>query len=306
MRLNKTIVACFLSVSMLLGMAMNAGATFNRSYTAPKGTPVLDGEIDDVWSTAEWTDVDKIWDTQRDTDSAMRIKLLWDDSHLYFLSVVYDTQENRRNDIVEVYLDQNNDKSVEYGPDDYQTRFYVAGGVVKGEQKGTNAQLDAPSSVKKLGDNKYLIEGALSWPAGTPSVGDEMGLEFMYNDGTRYIAFLEAYRWNVDTANGDEPPYASTVDFGTLILAEAGTPNASAEEDPFAGMDIKVEDNQTDKAEESDENANENNPEQTDKTNDADGTKQGVGDMTYIIVGAAVLVLVIIALIIVMKKRKNR
>ena len=126
MRLNKTIVACFLSLSMLLGMAMNAGATFNRSYTAPKGTPVLDGEIDDVWSTAEWTDVDKIWDTQRDTDSAMRIKLLWDDSHLYFLSVVYDTQENRRNDIVEVYLDQNNDKSVEYGPDDYQTRFYVA------------------------------------------------------------------------------------------------------------------------------------------------------------------------------------
>ena len=305
MRLNKTIVACCLSISMLIGLTINAGATFNRSYTAPKGTPTIDGQMEELWSTAEWTDVDKTWDINRDTDSVLRIKLMWDDSNLYFLAAVYDTQENRRNDIVEIYLDQNNDKSATYGPDDTHTRFYVAGGVVQGdkEKSGENAQLDAPSAVTKIADNKYLVEGAISWPAGTPTVGTEMGLEFMYNDGTRYQAFLEAYRWNADTANGDEPPYASTEAFGKLILAEAGTPDTSVEEDPFEGMNIKVENTQTDKPEEKTE---ENKTNETDEIVEVDDTKEESGNMTYIIIGAVALVLIVAVLILGMKKRKNK
>ena len=48
-----------------------------------------------------------------------------------------------------------------------------------------------------------------------------MGLEFMYNEGDSSSDFVEAYRWNVDTANGDGAPYADTSAFGTLTLGAA-------------------------------------------------------------------------------------
>ena len=48
-----------------------------------------------------------------------------------------------------------------------------------------------------------------------------MGLEFMYNEGDSTNDFTEAYRWNVDTANGDGAPYADTSAFGTLTLGAA-------------------------------------------------------------------------------------
>ncbi len=75
---------------------MNTNAVFNRSYTAPKGTPVIDAAVDDVWSTAAWTAVDKPWDGTKDTDSVLHVKLLWDENHLYFLAHVYDSEHNRR------------------------------------------------------------------------------------------------------------------------------------------------------------------------------------------------------------------
>ncbi|NLE12179.1 MAG: hypothetical protein GX628_00725 [Clostridiales bacterium] len=214
----KKILAIALALLMLTVMSVEVAAAFNRSYTAPMATVKVDGEIDPIWEKAEWTNVDKPHDGTADTNSTMKIKLLWDPDFLYFLAEVYDEDLNADNDIVEVYIDQNQDKAGDYGADDYQTRFKIGGGgVVK--DSGKNCQNDAKHVAKSLGGNKYLVEGALKWLGGAPKEGSKHGLEFMYNEGSKTADFVQAYRWNVDTANGDPAPYASTAAFGTLTLA---------------------------------------------------------------------------------------
>ena len=123
------------------------------------------------------------------------------------------------NDIVEIYWDLNNDKDTSYGDDDMQTRFKVANGEVV-QDSGANCQNDAECVSVSLGGDKYLLEGALTWTQEVKE-GQVMGLEFMYNEGDSTNDFTEAYRWNVDTANGDGAPYADTSAFGTLTLGAA-------------------------------------------------------------------------------------
>lgn len=304
MKLRKLLV-CSLAIAMLFGMTLTTNAAYGRSYEAPKGTPEIDAEVDEVWKTAPWTSVDKVWDGSVDTDSKLRIKLVWDETYLYFLADVYDTAENKRNDIVEIYLDQKNDKTAIYGDDDTHTRFYVKGGVVQGDAKlaGTNAQLDAPSAAKSLGNDKFIVEGAIKWPAGKPAIGDEMGLEFMYNDGTLYQAFMEAYRWNVDTTNGDEPPYASTEYFGTLILKDVGTPlpdNASIDETTNTNEPAK--DTEHDK-----DVSSKNGAETTGDTNaESESTKKADTTLLIVIGGASAITVLIVIVAILSNKKKSK
>ena len=92
MKKYKFLISTVLLLCIFACLGTSATANFGYVYTAPKGTPILDGEIDDVWNSSEWTTVDNPWDGVRDTDSIMRIKLLWDEDYLYFLAVVHDTQ----------------------------------------------------------------------------------------------------------------------------------------------------------------------------------------------------------------------
>lgn len=215
----KKLLSILLATLVVVSLAVSASAAFDRSYTAPKGTPNLDGTVDAIWDNAEWTNVDKPFDGSTDTDSTLKVKLLWDDEHLYFLAEVYDKDINVENDIVEIYWDLNNDKDTSYGDDDMQTRFKVANGEVV-QDSGANCQNDAECVSVSLGGDKYLLEGALTWTQAVKE-GQNTGLEFMYNEGDSTSDFTEAYRWNVDTANGDGAPYADTSAFGTLTLGAA-------------------------------------------------------------------------------------
>ena len=120
----------------------------------------------------------------------------------------------------EIYWDQNNDKDTSYGDDDMQYR--VSGSLTERSFRirGPNCQNDAKCVSVSLDGNKYLLEGALTWTQDVKE-GMKMGLEFMYNEGDSSSDFVEAYRWNVDTANGDGAPYADTSAFGTLTLGAA-------------------------------------------------------------------------------------
>lgn len=215
----KKLASLALAAVLTAALSIPATASFDRSYTAPKGTPVIDGTVDQIWDSAEWTNVDKPFDGTADTDSTLKIKLLWDEGHLYFLAEVFDKDINIDNDIVEIYWDMNNDKDTVYGDDDMQTRFRVADGTVV-QDSGSNCQNDAKCVSVSLDGNKYLLEGALTWTQNVKE-GMKMGLEFMYSDGDSSSDFVEAYRWNVDTANGDGAPYADTSAFGTLTLGAA-------------------------------------------------------------------------------------
>lgn len=289
------------SVSLLIGVmsfGLKAEANFGRSYTAPKGTPVIDGEVDDVWATAKWTNVDKVHDGTRNGDSTLRIKLLWDETGLYFLGEAYDTTINRRNDLVEIYLDQLNDKTRFYGADDSQTRFYVRTvGVVSSEASGTNAQLDAESAVAKLPGDRCLVEGKIVWTHGVPKAGQEMGLEFMYHDGTEYAVKGEAYRWNVDEPSGEEQAHEATDNWGTLIFAEAGEVLPENTYVDGEVMNTNEKSDSEDKTASADDNADVAPDDAADDTNTDADANGGQNNILYIGVGIAIFAVVIIILL---------
>ncbi len=227
----------FILAAMLTGtMALTASAAFDRTLTAPMGTPTLDGTAEALWDNAEWTTIDKPFDGSTDTTSTIKVKMLWDETNLYFLAEVYDIDIHATEDLVEIYLDEKCDRAEAYGSDDSQCRFQVSDGKLNAAVPGTQAKTDVDCAVTALGSDVYLMEGRLAWSEANAVEGAKIGLEFMYNEADSTSDFTEAYRWSVDTANGDPAPYNNTAAFGTLVLGAAPVVETVAEvvEEPTA------------------------------------------------------------------------
>src|SRR5690625_4600404 len=94
-----------------------------RKGTASYGTPVIDGQVDEIWEDAETLSIDRYqqaWDVATGT-----AKVLWDDDNLYVLVHVSDSELDKSNttdkheqDSIEVFLDENNGKTSFYEKDD--------------------------------------------------------------------------------------------------------------------------------------------------------------------------------------------
>ncbi len=223
-----------LLTSALVGtsLAPSAYATSDLTYTAPKGTPKIDGEMEAAWDAAEWTNIDLPYSADTDTyGHSARAKLMWDETNCYVYAEVVEPSTEEWNDTFEVYFDEEGNKAGTYESDDSQTGFWKDG-VRSGY--GTNTRefmIDECEVV--VTDTKFTVEVAIPWLAIEPKGGEKLGLEFMLNieksDGT----FVQALRWNVDTANGDAAPWQGTSNFGDMILAAEGeaatTPAAEPE-----------------------------------------------------------------------------
>ncbi|WP_208591904.1 sugar-binding protein [Gracilibacillus suaedae] len=88
------------------------------------GSPLIDREVDDVWKKAP-----KVTPKHVSTDNtSTTFKALWDDDALYILAEVKDEHLSVKSDTlhmqdsVEIFLDENNDKTQEYGVDDLHIR----------------------------------------------------------------------------------------------------------------------------------------------------------------------------------------
>ncbi|CAM3663600.1 endo-1,4-beta-xylanase [Marinicrinis lubricantis] len=181
--------------------------------TAAYGTPVIDGEIDEVWSqTAEMT-VDRY---QMAWQGASGIaKALWDEANLYVLIQVSDTQLDKSNanaweqDSVEVFLDQNNAKTSFYEEDDGQYRVGFAG----------DTSFNPPSisegfeSQSKVTGTSYTVEMKIPITAVTPADGAKLGFDVQINDAKDGVRQSVA-TWNDMTGMGYTDPSV----FGVLTL----------------------------------------------------------------------------------------
>lgn len=90
---------------------------------ASKGTPELDGEIDEIWSTTESFQAMKISDPTKAAPMAT-MRLLWDEHNLYVLAEVEDDNLSVRganlweHDSMEFFMDENNGNSTAFQLDD--------------------------------------------------------------------------------------------------------------------------------------------------------------------------------------------
>ncbi len=191
----------------------------SKQGTARFGTPVVDGVIDSVWSNAEALPVNQYqmaWQGASGT-----AKALWDDTSLYVLVQVNDTQLDKASenvweqDSVEVFLDENNAKTSFYQDDDGQYRVnfdnertYNAGGTVEGYVTATTTTAAA----------SYVVEMKIPFRTITPANNTKIGFDAQINDG-KDGSRISAATWNDLTGNG----YQDTSVFGVLTLSGKGS-----------------------------------------------------------------------------------
>ncbi|CEP78624.1 endo-1,4-beta-xylanase [Defluviitoga tunisiensis] len=183
--------------------------------TAKYGTPIIDGEIDDIWKIAE------TYSTQTVVSGSLQnakadFKVLWDEKALYVLATVSDPVLNKdhsdpwEQDSVEIFIDENNNKTGFYELDDAQYRVNF----VNEQSFGTGASAVNFKTATKEIDGGYIIEAAISWKTIAPSGGEVIGFDVQVNDASASGRRAGILTWNDPTGNN----YQSTVNFGNIKL----------------------------------------------------------------------------------------
>ncbi|HEV2779989.1 MAG TPA: endo-1,4-beta-xylanase [Actinophytocola sp.] len=180
----------------------------------PRGTPVVDGGADPVWTKARTvaTDVQVIG-----TGGARATaKLLWDAGHLYVLATVTDPtlDESSPNtfeqDSVEIFLSPENHKDTGYRDEDGQYRIsFTNRATITGNFGGFRIS-DNLTSATRVVPGGYVVEAAIELDSIQAGLGSLLGFDLQVNDataGARTAArtwhdptgrsFVDTSRWGV-------------------------------------------------------------------------------------------------------------
>lgn len=194
-------------------MNTSAGVTgldHRGRMVAEFGSPVIDGQIDQVWNKARAV---KAQIVSGDIETTATFRALWDDRALYILAEVKDSNLSVQSgtpymqDSVEIFLDENNDKSVEYGPDDVHLRINYDN--VQSVDKGDASRF---YSAARKADDGYVIEARIAFKQ-KPENGKVLGIELQVNDavGEERVGTL-----NVFDPTGSA--WNDTSKFGEIVL----------------------------------------------------------------------------------------
>ncbi len=150
------------------------------------GSPVIDGELDDIWkfSAPVYPEIK----SSPSVKAAPIFKVMWDEGYLYTLTVVTDNVLNKASgnayeqDSMEVFLDELNDKAATYQSDDvhYRVNFDNEPSTDAGDPTRfvTATKVLTDDAGKQIG---YLIESGVMWSA-IPENGTVMGFDLQIND----------------------------------------------------------------------------------------------------------------------------
>ncbi|ORX23087.1 cellulose 1,4-beta-cellobiosidase [Thermoanaerobacterium sp. PSU-2] len=182
--------------------------------TAIYGTPVIDGKVDDIWNNIEPITTNT-W-VLGSNGATATAKMMWDDKYLYVLAVVTDPNLNKSSvnpyeqDSVEVFVDQNNDKTTYYESDDGQFRVNY-----DNEQSfGASTNSNGFKSATSLTESGYIVEEAIPWTSITPSNGTVIGFDLQVNDADENGKRTGIVTWCDPSGNS----WQDTSGFGNLML----------------------------------------------------------------------------------------
>lgn len=155
-----------------------------KQAKAVRGSPSIDGTIDSLWSKAAVIETGVA--TSGENTASGKFRVLWDDSFLYVLAEVSDPSpdDSSKNvyeqDSVEVFVDQNNNKSTSYESDDGQYRVNFKNMVSFNGNKAAEKNFKSASVQVKGG---YLVEMAIPFTELKPKAGTIIGFDAQVNDG---------------------------------------------------------------------------------------------------------------------------
>ncbi|MFN2145486.1 MAG: endo-1,4-beta-xylanase [Anaerolineales bacterium] len=153
-----------------------------RLTFAIRGTPVIDGEEDEIWADAH-AETTTVWVVGSSGSTAV-VRTMWDDEYLYFYAQVTDallskaSANNYEQDSLEVYVDQNNGKTTSYEPDDGQYRINFD----NEHSFGGYGSEDRLISATRVTDTGYVVELAIKLDSVTPQPGMIIGYDFQVNN----------------------------------------------------------------------------------------------------------------------------
>lgn len=174
------------------------------------GSPVIDGKIDGAWSKAQVVTPKVV--TPKMTTKAT-FKALWDDNAIYLLAEVKDKDLSVKSgtpymqDSMEIFLDENNDKTQEYGLDDLHFRVNLE----NSQSMDTGDAGRFYTATTKVKDG-YIVEARIALKT-KPSNNKVLGIELQINDakGTERIGTI-----NLFDSTGSA--WNNTKTFGEVLL----------------------------------------------------------------------------------------
>lgn len=209
------------------GSKYYAKGTCKPYANVAKGTVIVDGDVDKAWEVAKDVVLSVPGSNPKATASA---KLLWDEENLYVLMNVKDANLDasasavHEKDSVEVFIDENNNKSEAYEDDDKQYRINYLN---ETSFNGTKCVEDNVKHAVRLTDDGYMVEAAFAWTDITPEVGTAIGLDLQINDGEGG-ARIGTRSWYDETGNGWSAPKV----FGEVTLADKDAEDPELPDDP--------------------------------------------------------------------------
>ncbi len=181
------------------------------------GTPVIDGEQDGIWNatTPHQTDV---W-VEGSNGATAQFHTLWDEHNLYVYAVITDSllsassDDAWQQDSLEIFIDQNNGKTTNYGEDDGQYRINFN----NERSVGGHASLDNFTSFTKVTETGYIVEAAFALDTITPTAGTLLGFDLQVNNDENGNGSRDSVAtWNDPTGAS----YMDTSRLGVLRLID--------------------------------------------------------------------------------------
>ncbi len=232
-------------LSMVLAALMLAASAGTAVYAddipsgeAIKGTPTIDGKIDDVWANAPVYNIDRVKDG-RDTGLKSTFSAMWDETALYVLIIAEDSDHSFEGgpsvgDGMEIYLDFNNAKTGGYD-DDGQAYFAMCADdasvlTYDGSPYGKMILEEAATVAMTTEAGRYIYEAKITANEMEVKFTEEMeiGFDIQVNDQVSgETSRSGAYGWSDSTNKAWESPEV----FGNLTFtagSSAAAPAASA------------------------------------------------------------------------------
>ncbi|AEH51685.1 endo-1,4-beta-xylanase [Pseudothermotoga thermarum] len=188
-----------------------------KTGKAMYGTPVIDGEIDDIWNKAEELETDVVVMGSLQNASA-KFRVLWDEEYLYVLAIVKDPVLNKDNsnaweqDSIEIFISETNHKTPPYRDGDGQFRVNFT----NQQSFGTGASAARFKTATKIVEGGYLVEAAVKWSVIKPQAGMTIGFDFQVNDANAQGRRVGILKWCDPTDN----TWQNMSKVGNLILTK--------------------------------------------------------------------------------------
>jgi enterochelin esterase-like enzyme len=181
------------------------------------GSPVIDGTTDPIWAKAQ-----AVTPKHSNVETTATFKALWDDNALYILAEVKDKNLSVASgtpymqDSVEIFLDQNNNKTQEYGADDLHIRINY-----ENTLSVDNGNPERYYHAARKTSDGYIVETRIALPS-KPENGKVLGIELQVNDatGAERIGSI-----NVFDSSGSA--WMDTTKFGEILLTGKGKGDVS-------------------------------------------------------------------------------